>query len=59
MFDNQFKLELEDYPPIVLDGRRTKGFDSYSVAFPCVFKENKDIFLYYTGSPDACMNAGS
>jgi len=44
---------LKDTPLPVLTGRnKADSFDSYSVAFPSIFRENKEIFLYYTGSPN-------
>jgi len=50
--NNKLELMLKDAPQTVLVGRKAGTFDSYSVAFPSLFRENKEIFLYYTGSPD-------
>lgn len=45
-------LTLLGKPNLVLAGRNDGAFDSYSIAFPSVIKDGKEIFLYYTGSPD-------
>lgn len=52
MANSPFELRLEDSPQVVLAGTMDERFDSYSVAFPSIFREGKYLFLYYTGSPN-------
>jgi hypothetical protein len=48
----QLGFKVNGNPSLVLKSQKNDHFDSYSIAFPSVYKEDEQIFLYYTGAPD-------